>query len=214
MRLRPTGNKGPVAVSLESFRRYHEAEAWTWEHLALTRARAIAGSEELCRDVEAVIRAALAAKADKEGLVRDARDMRRMLADQFPGKNRWDLKFASGGLIDIEFIAQTLQLCTAQTGADVLDTNTIAALRKLEAAHALRSDAAGALVSAAAFQQSLIQVLRIALDGTLNPVTATTSLKALLARAGGCEDFETLDRRLIAHQTAARAIFEGVLGAA
>ena len=183
MRLRPTGNKGPVAVSLESFRRYHETEAWTWERLALTRARAVAGSPDLCREVETVIRATLVAPADPAKLIADARDMRQKLAAQFPGKNRWDLKFAAGGLIDIEFVAQTLQLREAHARPEILSTGTIDALTRLRDGDALGSDEAALLIEASAFQQALTQVLRLAVDGTLDPQSVTPGLKALLLRA-------------------------------
>jgi glutamate-ammonia-ligase adenylyltransferase len=198
MRLRPTGNKGPVAVSLESFRRYHETEAWTWERLALTRARAVAGDAGLCGEVEAVIRATLIAKASDAKLVSDAREMREKLAAQFPGKNRWDLKFAPGGLVDIEFIAQTLQLRRG-----VFDINTIAALQKL--------GGLDEVIAAARFQQALTHVLRIAVDGTLEPEHATPGLKALLARTGGAKDFAELEARLATRQAQTRAAFELVM---
>jgi glutamate-ammonia-ligase adenylyltransferase len=198
MRLRPTGNKGPVAVSLESFRRYHETEAWTWERLALTRARAVAGDAALCAEVEGVIRAALIAKASDAKLVSDAREMREKLAAQFPGKNRWDLKYAPGGLVDIEFIAQTLQL-----RCGIFDINTIAALEKL--------GGLDDVIAAARFQQALTQVLRIAVDGTLEPEHATPGLKALLARTGGVKDFTELEARLASHQAQARRAFDEVM---
>jgi glutamate-ammonia-ligase adenylyltransferase len=209
MRLRPTGNKGPVAVSLESFRRYHETEAWTWERLALTRARAVAGSAELCGEVEAAIRRTLTAKSDDAKLIADARDMREKLAGQFPGKSRWDLKFAAGGLVDLEFIAQTLQLRAASP--DVLHTSTIGALEKLSAAGALPKTDAEVLIRAAEFQHALLQVLRIAVDGTLDPSIATVGLKSLLTRAGGAEDFGALERRLADEQDRVRAAFERLL---
>ena len=212
MRLRPTGNKGPVAVSLESFRRYHEAEAWTWERLALTRARPIAGSPGLCREGEAVIRSVLTTKTDNAKLIADARDMRAKLASQFPGKSRWDLKFAPGGLVDLEFIAQTLQLSAAPEGGDVLDANTIGALEKLRRAHVLGEADANVLTAAAELQQALMQVLRIAVDGTLDPAGATAGLRSLLARAGGADDFPKLERRLADAQDRAHAIFDRLLG--
>jgi glutamate-ammonia-ligase adenylyltransferase len=210
MRLRPTGNKGPVAVSLESFRRYHETEAWTWERLALTRARAVAGSRSLCDEVEMVIHATLAANANDTKLIADAREMREKVAAQFPGKNRWDLKYAPGGLVDIEFVAQAIQLRTAR--ADAFDTNTISALGKLAAAGALLADDSDALIEAASFQNALTHVLRIAVDGTLDPDSATAGLKALLLRAGGAQDFAELEQHLTAVQSRARAAFEHLLG--
>jgi glutamate-ammonia-ligase adenylyltransferase len=211
MRLRPTGNKGPVAVSLESFRRYHETEAWTWERLALTRARALAGSNALLGEVEAVIRRTLTATSDPVRLIGDARDMREKLAAQFPGKSRWDLKFAPGGLVDLEFLAQTLQLRTAHERPDVLDTNTTGALGKLRQAGVLTTADADLLVRSTQLQLALTQVLRIAVDGTLDPSSATAGLKSLLVRAGAAEDFLELERRLTETQDNTHAAFEHLL---
>src|SRR5208283_5440760 len=99
-----------VAVSLESFTHYHETESWTWERMALTRARVIAGPPALAAKLDAVIAATLCRRSDWKKLFADAREMREKVAAQFPGKNPWDLKYAPGGLMDIEFAAQTLQL--------------------------------------------------------------------------------------------------------
>ena len=211
MRLRPTGNKGPVAVSLESFARYHDSQSWTWERMALTRARVVHAPQRLGQRVEDVIAQTLRASVEPAKVTADARDMRLKLAAQFSSSNRWDLKFASGGLVDIEFIAQTLQLCTAPTGADVLDTNTLAALRKLGAAAALSADDAKALQSAATLQQALTQALRIALDGPLDPASATPGLKGVLVRAAGSENFAQLESQLSDAQDAVCRIFARVL---
>ncbi|MBV8978104.1 MAG: bifunctional [glutamine synthetase] adenylyltransferase/[glutamine synthetase]-adenylyl-L-tyrosine phosphorylase [Alphaproteobacteria bacterium] len=199
MRLRPSGNKGPVAVSLESFRRYHQREAWTWERLALTRARTVAGDAGLCAEVERAIAATLHAPAEPARLIADVREMRLKLASQFPAKSRWDLKFAAGGLVDVEFAAQTLELLR-----HVFDTNTIAALEKL--------GGCDDLAAAASLQQSLLQILRLAVDGTLDPARATPGLKALLVRAAAAADFADLERRLAEAQDKARAAFEQILG--
>ena len=159
MRLRPTGNKGPVAVSLKSFSRYHASESWTWERMALTRARVISAPADLRTHVEEVIGRTLKAPIDSSKIIADAREMRQKLAAQFPPGNRWELKFASGGLVDIEFIAQTLQLCAAPRGVDVLDANTIAALRKLGASGVLSANDAQSLIDSASLQHALTQVL-------------------------------------------------------
>jgi glutamate-ammonia-ligase adenylyltransferase len=136
--------------------------------------------------------------------------MRDKLAMQFPGRNRWDLKFAPGGLVDIEFIAQTLQLASAAK-KDVLDTNTIEALHKLAAARVLSDDTARTLTDAAVLEHALTQVLRIALDGTLEPAEATPGLKAMLVRAAGVTDFAALEIRLAERQTAVRSILTSTL---
>lgn len=211
MRLRPTGNKGPVAVSLKSFTDYHTTESWTWEHMALTRARLVAGPDALRARVESEIRRRLTRAREPETIITDARDMRLRMAETFPGKNVWDLKYAPGGLVDIEFIAQTLELVHAPTRPEVLDTNTIAALEKLRAAGFLPERDAGVLIEAASLQHALTQVLRIALDETLNIEEATPGLKALLTRAAEVGSFAQTQMKLTRLQTQARDIFNRLL---
>lgn len=211
MRLRPTGNKGPAAVSLEAFHRYHETEAWTWERMAMVRARVIAGPPALTATLERVIAANLRRGQDWGQLARDAREMRAKVAAQYPGKNPWDIKYAPGGLMDIEFATQSLQLRLAGAHPEVLSTNTRESLTKLATAGGLDSATAAALTDAAALQSALMQVLRIALDGTLEPQTARPGLTAMLARAAGFGTFEDLDARLRAVQKTAHEIFSRVL---
>ena len=213
MRLRPTGNKGPVAVSLESFSRYHASESWTWERLALTRARVIAGSDELGARVSDVIRATLTTPSDFAKTLTDAADMRAKLFAQFPGKAPWDLKFTRGGLVDIEFITQTLQLLEAHRTPYVLHSNTVAALNALTQAKAIAAEDAVALMSAAELQTALIQVLRIAVEGEFEAASATPGLKGLLSRAGAAEHFDDLETKLHGLQARVRAIFEGRISA-
>jgi glutamate-ammonia-ligase adenylyltransferase len=211
MRLRPSGNQGPVAVSFESFVRYHREHSWTWERMALTRARVISGPEALRARVEAAVREALTRPSDPATVVADARSMRDKLAAQFPGRDKWDIKFAPGGLIDIEFIAQTLQLCRAPEDENVLDQNTIAALERLSAAGALSPGMAATLVRSARLEHGLTHVLRIALTGPFNAETATRSLKTLLARAGDAPDFSAVETQLAETEAQVRAIFDQLL---
>jgi glutamate-ammonia-ligase adenylyltransferase len=213
MRLRPTGNKGPAAVSLESFARYHAGKAWTWERLALTRARVIAAPAAFAAKIEDIIRAALTAPSDPTKLFKDAREMRAKIATQFPGKSRWDIKYAPGGIIDLEFLAQTLQLRAAHDTPLVLDTGTVPALQKLEKAGALASDDAQALIAAAQLESDLLQILRIAVEATFDPESATPALKLLLARVGRAGDFDTLQAELFAAQSRVRALYDRIMGA-
>ncbi|HVW74978.1 MAG TPA: bifunctional [glutamine synthetase] adenylyltransferase/[glutamine synthetase]-adenylyl-L-tyrosine phosphorylase [Rhizomicrobium sp.] len=211
MRLRPTGNKGPVAVSLKSFTDYHATESWTWEHMALTRARLVAGPEALRGRVEHEIRRRLTQRREAAAIIVDAHDMRLRMAETFPGRNIWDLKYAPGGLVDIEFIAQTLQLVHGPSHPTVLDTNTIAALEKLRAADFLAPADAEVLIDAARLQHALTQVLRIALDETPNIEEATPGLKALLTRAAEAGSFAQAQARLTGLQTRTRDIFNRLL---
>lgn len=110
LRLRPSGNKGPVATHLESFRKYQHTEAWTWEHMALTRARPIAGDDDLCGEVARDVAAVLALSWDERKIRHDAREMRELIQQEKPPRNPWDLKLVRGGLMDLEFIAQVAVL--------------------------------------------------------------------------------------------------------
>ena len=211
MRLRPSGNQGPVAVRLDTFVHYHREEAWTWERMALTRARVVAGPASLHLPVEAAIRGALTRAVDPAILRADARAMREKLASQFRAANPWDVKFAPGGLVDIEFIAQVLQLVRAPENPEVLDTNTVGALRRLAGGSVLSLSDADTLVAAAHEQQAINQVLRIALEGTFDPTAATPGLKALLTRIAGKTRFELVEARLVETQARVRALFDSLL---
>ncbi|PJI92111.1 glutamate-ammonia-ligase adenylyltransferase [Yoonia maricola] len=113
MRLRPSGRQGPVATSLVSFKDYQKSEAWTWEHLALTRARAIAGDRALCDDIEAFRRSLLASKAHGPTVLSDVADMRIRIAAQKAQNTRLDAKVGPGRMQDIELFAQTAALKSA-----------------------------------------------------------------------------------------------------
>jgi glutamate-ammonia-ligase adenylyltransferase len=110
MRLRPSGRAGPVATSLAGFESYQRSEAWTWEHLALTRGRVITGAAAFRETVERLRQQILEEKADWPNILKGLRDMRARLADGKPQLGLWDLKRGSGGLQDIELVAQGMAL--------------------------------------------------------------------------------------------------------
>jgi glutamate-ammonia-ligase adenylyltransferase len=211
MRLRPTGNKGPAAVSLESFGRYHTEDAWTWERLALTRARVIAGSPHLAKRIEKIIRDSLARKMEPDRLAHDVLDMRKKLESQFSGSGPWDLKFVRGGLVDIEFIVEFLQLRHASLLPEILEPNTIAALERLRDAGLLSEEDAETLNGTARLELDLLQILRMAVVGTFDPVRATPALKSLLLRATNVENFAALESRLVRAEAATQSIFDRLL---
>ena len=110
MRLRPSGNAGPLATGLAGFRRYQMEEAWTWEHLALSRARVIVGDGDMGAAVDGTIAEILSAPRDHGKIVDDVVSMRALMARERKPRHAFDLKLASGGLVDLEFIAQSAQL--------------------------------------------------------------------------------------------------------
>ena len=137
MRLRPSGEAGPIASHFEGFERYQREAAWTWEHMALTRARPVAGDAELCRRVSGALETVLRAPRDAGKLVDDVADMRRRIAEENPRPSPWDLKNRRGGLTDLEFIVQYLMLRHAATHPEVLQRCTIPALAELGTAGVL-----------------------------------------------------------------------------
>ena len=169
MRLRPSGQKGPVATQLSSFVDYQQREAWTWEHLALTRARVISGPPDLRERVEHAIRHVLTLPRDRAKIAADVRDMRARIEKEKGTKDIWDLKQVRGGLVDLEFIAQYLQLVHAADHPEILSPNTATALANLGRAGLLPAAAADALLPAARLFHNLTQVLRLCLDGPFVP---------------------------------------------
>jgi glutamate-ammonia-ligase adenylyltransferase len=110
MRLRPSGNAGPLATSLRAFQLYQEESAWTWEHLALTRARVIEADAEFGIEIGGVISGILSRPPDRAKIVADVLAMRELLAKERPPRHPFDLKLVPGGLVDLEFLAQSAQL--------------------------------------------------------------------------------------------------------
>ena len=196
MRLRPSGSQGPVATRLSSFTTYQRSSAWTWEHLALARARVVTGPASLRRQISETIREVLSRPRDRASVAEDVRAMRAKIADDKGSSGIWDLKQARGGLIDLEFIAQFLAIVSAAKHPEILDQNTELALTKLSAAGVLSPGDAEILVPAARLYHTLTQVLRLCLDKPFVAEEAPRALKDLLARASDMPDFATLEATL------------------
>ena len=113
-RLRPSGAKGLLCVSLDSFAHYQRTEAWTWEHMALTRARPVFGSANACAQLQAIIDDALNMPRDPARMKADIVNMRNDMAEHKPPKGSLDVKAMRGGLVDIEFIIHAMQLENGQ----------------------------------------------------------------------------------------------------
>ncbi len=210
MRLRPSGSQGPVATSLESFTRYHETEAWTWERMALTRARLVCGSEDLGADIVAVIRRALTENIDPEATLADAKDMRRRLIEA-KSKERadpWSLKHAAGGLQECEFVVQAgvVACASGEIGAPA------AALDGLVERGWLGADEAQALADSMALCSAIQHVERVALDHPLNPSAMGAGLGRALVRTLGFDSVAELEDALTERQAAAAAVAARVFG--
>jgi len=119
MRLRPSGSQGPVATSLVSFTTYQRDQAWVWEHLALTRARPVAGAPDLMADIETFRCQVLADNRDVTQVLREVADMRARIATAKAPASLWDAKIGPGRMQDIELIAQTGSLLSGLPARDV-----------------------------------------------------------------------------------------------
>ncbi|HEV2301004.1 MAG TPA: bifunctional [glutamine synthetase] adenylyltransferase/[glutamine synthetase]-adenylyl-L-tyrosine phosphorylase [Stellaceae bacterium] len=209
MRLRPSGASGPLASSFEGFGRYQRENAWTWEHMALTRARPLAGNAALCRRIAAAIAEILAAPRDPERLLLDVADMRRRIAAENRNPSPWDIKNREGGLIDLEFIAQYLMLREAARDARVLRRGTAEALAALEAAGVLPAAAARELGDALLSLRRAHGLLVLLVDA---PTALPEPVQGSLARLAGAVDFARLDADISDSAARVAIWFERLIG--
>ncbi len=188
-RLRPSGIHGMLAVSLDAFDAYQRTGAWTFEHMALTRARAVYGSPAAKASVDAKIAAVLALPRDRMAVVRDAASMRAEMARHKPAAGEFDIKLGDGGTIDLEFAVQVLQLVGGIASRPRLDD----AVAGLVEAGALPAE----LIAAERLLARLLVTLRLVAPGGTTPDPASY---ALVARVCGHENWT----RLVAALDAAR----------
>lgn len=191
VRLRPSGRQGPVATSIESFRTYQETEAWTWEHLALTRARVLAGDPGLAAEVEEFRRQVLTTKGQGDKVLADVADMRRRLSEAKPGDGGWDAKFGPGRLMDIELLAQTLALQAALPARQVERQITSGAKRP----NMSQTDQQ-ALLDSYRLCWRLQCAARLLTDRTVTPETLGEGGRAFILRECGAETEAGLTGRL------------------
>lgn len=192
MRLRPSGRQGPVAVSVSGFDSYQKTKAWTWEHLALTRARVVAGDPDLVARLEAVRAEVLAAPRSTEQVLGDVRDMRaRLAAAKGASAGPWEVKDRAGGMMDIDLAAQTLALLAGAPARDPRAQLTHAGdIGMLDPADA------EALVATQRLLSSLQQVQRLMVDGAFDPETLGRDAIARLCRVAEVPDLDALRGRL------------------
>ena len=211
MRLRPSGSSGPLAASLAAFRRYQREAAWAWEHMALTRARVVAGPAGLADAVRAELRAVLCRERDPDKLVVEVDDMRRRMAEQHREPPFWHVKHLGGGMVDIEFIAQYLQLREAARNPGILETNTIAALHRLADAGILPRADASDLIEALTLWRNVQGILKLTTEEPFDEAAAPPALQAILAAGAGAVDFASLKENMAAAAVRARAHYRALI---
>ena len=184
MRLRPSGNQGPVAVGLGAFQAYHAEKAWTWEQMALTRARVVAGVDHFRPVVEAALSVGLRPRSAPDALRHDALEMRRRMLRDLPARGPWDVRLRPGGQMEVEFVAQTLQLIHCAERPACRSTTTRVALHNLIDLDVLPAAEGAGLIAADHLWRTIQSMLRL----TVGPVTtadvAEASARILLAATG------------------------------
>jgi glutamate-ammonia-ligase adenylyltransferase len=209
--MRPSGNAGPVAASLDAFRLYHAESAWTWEHMALTRARVVTGDGDLPARLQTTIHDVLTRDRAPDRVLLDVAEMRDRLERSHPGDSLWNVKYLRGGLIDVEFIAQYLELRYAHTEPQVLSAATGEALERLSQAGHLPADDARLLIEAERLWRALLGMLRLTMAGPFDEEQAPPGLKMALAKAAGVENFDALKQHMERTARAVFAIFNHVI---
>ena len=206
-RLRPSGNAGPLVTKFTSFVDYQLNQAWNWEHMALTRGRVLAGGDKLRQKVEAAIGDILSAPRDMAKLAQDAEDMRQRLRTHQPQAGPFDIRRGDGGLVDVEFIAQSLHLAHgAQHDGLLVPQPLPQILSALKSADCLERDAHDGLQAAAACFLSLRQIASLCLED--DETAPPAAIAGLLLEALNEPDMSRLSHVIEQHRAHVAACFE------
>ena len=191
-RLRPGGATGMRVVSLDAFEHYQRNEAWTWEHMALCRARPVFGSPELRERVAAIIERILRMPRDRSEVIADAMKMRADMEQHKPARGPLDVKLGPGGLVDLEFATHVLQLTTGVG----LNTRLEVALEALAAEALVQAN----VVDALKLLSRMLVMMRLVAPGEVKPTAETWEL---VAEACGAASWKEL---LVEHDAARQSI--------
>jgi glutamate-ammonia-ligase adenylyltransferase len=167
----------------------------------------ISSSPDFRREIEKIIREVLTRPRNAAAVATDVADMRRAVALEKGEKDVWDLKYAAGGLVDIDFIAQYLQLVHASRTPEILDVSTLQVLDNAARLGVLAPSDLEVLRPAARLYHDLTQILRLCVSGKFKPETAGEDLLRVMARAGDAPDFSSLQARVRETQSEVRRVF-------
>jgi glutamate-ammonia-ligase adenylyltransferase len=215
MRLRPSGNAGPIASSLQAFAQYHSESSWTWEHMAMARARVISGPPRLGKKIDKIINDVLARPRDPNKLLADVANMRARIDDERHTENLLSIKHLRGGLVDIEFISQFLQLKYAHEHPHILSPNTKTALENLISQKLLDDKDGKLLIGALGLWQGIQVLMRLTVDEVIEKKQSyeiPIGLQQDLAKIGQVNNFDTLLKKIAATATGVLEIFERIIG--
>lgn len=211
LRLRPQGGKGPVASQFKGFVNYQQSEADLWEHMALTRARIIAGDDAFCDDVQKAIAQIVGAERDRAHVFSEVRSMRELIAQEKGDDDPWDLKLARGGLTDLDFIAQALILAHAKDHPALIGLAPEPAFGEASKSGLLDGDDARFLIEAHTLFSDLFQWQRLAIEGRFDPSTISPAILKRLATIAGLPNPSVLLHHLKETQGQVNRVYRKVL---
>ncbi|WP_051284258.1 bifunctional [glutamine synthetase] adenylyltransferase/[glutamine synthetase]-adenylyl-L-tyrosine phosphorylase [Nisaea denitrificans] len=213
MRLRPNGNKGTMVPNYEGFEKYHREDAWTWERMAMSRARVIAASPPLADKLNSLFKEVLCAPRDSDGLLREVAVMRERIAKEHAATSHWQIKHWRGGLVDLEFLAQYLLLKHCREHPDLITGNTADVFDRLAEKGLMDTELADRLSATTRLWRAIQWVLRLTVEEKFDPETAPEALKTRLAKIARVETFEDLDRIIEKRGADVREAFISLIGA-
>jgi glutamate-ammonia-ligase adenylyltransferase len=210
LRLRPNGDKGPLAGSVEGFSKYEAADAWTWEHMALTRTRVLYGSDKIRAEIETGIAAGLNKPRDADALLVAVAEMRKRMRASQESTGVWNIKRMPGGMVDVEFIVQYLLLRDPNLRS-AEDPGIASAIARLAAAGHLERTEAKELAQAFNLWSRLLGLLRLMVteDNAQPPFPA--GLQMRLAKIGDVPDITALEARMASVAATVAAIYDKII---
>lgn len=192
LRLRPQGGKGPVASQFKGFVNYQKTEADLWEHMALTRARVLAGDEAFGAEVSQAIKDILTTKRDPKNVFKEVRAMRELIAQEKGDGDPWDMKLARGGLTDLDFIAQGLVLAHASAHPSLAGLSTEATFAEAQSLGLLPADDASTLTEAHRLFNDIFQWQRLTIEGAFDAERVPAAILKRLATVAGLPSAKVL----------------------
>lgn len=214
MKLRPSGSKGPWAVSRAAFEAYYRGDAWIWEDMALLKARLVACDGAIGAVLQAAIRAILMRPRSDSALIAGILDMRRRVSSVKPPASAFDLKRTKGGLVDLDFLLARLALAaTPRLGAAPQATGPL--IEWLTAGGALSAQESEDLKAAFTLFETIIQISRAATgESLIHPPADGSAFAQRLSAAVGVDGIKELEGRLLSAQQTVRRLFDARVGAA
>ncbi len=197
-RLRPSGAASPLASEVAGFAAYQDKSAWNWEHMALTRARVIAGTPALAADVKKIIHDVLTRARDVDQLVCDVADMRERIDKERATNNLWKLKHVRGGLLDLEFIAQYYQLREACAAPEIIAAETDKVFERLGQYDVINRSAAMDMAQACRLLRRLQALLRLTVGVSRDEKQYPAGVREALALAADVDTFDEVKALLMA----------------